>query len=514
MVAIRAASWGWRYATRSAWAIRHLDWQVEAGERVLVLGASGSGKSTLLAGLAGILQGDEGQAEGSLTIDGQPAASRRAPVGLVQQDPSSQIVLERVGDELAFGLENLALPAEHIWPLVDQNLERVHLNVARSRSTSALSGGQQQRLALASVLAMTGASADSPGIILLDEPTANLDPVGIDQIHQTISNLTDPHLTWIMVEHHAEIWLDWASRVVVFDAGRIVADGPPNAILRQPATQATLAAAGVWAPGLALPEDLQPLAGVDQTNQAGPKADPSDRAVVITGAKLSIGYQAEAPIRQGLNLTITEGRSTMLIGPNGAGKTTLGLTLAGLLPKLAGDLQVANSLRPAASTRRQRRWVSDDAMALADPIRWTSPQQLTRLGTVLQNPEAQFVTSRVRDELAVGLIALGLPKQRRLARVDQLLADLHLENLADANPFTLSGGQKRRLSVGTILASNPAVLILDEPTFGQDRNSWIDLVRLISRIVDDGGTVVTITHDQRLIELLGQDIIDLGVATP
>ncbi len=170
---VEARGWGWRHAGRSAWALRDVSLRIEPGERVLLLGASGSGKSTLLHGLAGVLGGDdEGDAVGELTIDGMPPALARGRAGLVLQDPDAQVILARVGDDVAFGCENLAVPREEIWPRVAAALDQVGLDVALDRSTSALSGGQKQRLALAGVIAM------QPGLVLLDEPTANLDPGG------------------------------------------------------------------------------------------------------------------------------------------------------------------------------------------------------------------------------------------------------------------------------------------------------------------------------------------------
>ena len=208
---------------------------------------------------------------------------------------------------------------------------------------------------------------------------------------------------------------------------------------------------------------------------------------------LAIGYAPGQPVREHLDVEIPAGVSTVITGPNGVGKSTLALTLAGLLPQLAGRVEAG-----------------DDR---SDPHSWSSRQLLTRLGFVFQQPEHQFVTASVRAELAVGLQALKWPTADVTARVDELLGVLHLDGLADANPFTLSGGEKRRLSVGTVLATGPQVIILDEPTFGQDRTTWCDMVGLIRTLLNEGRTVVSVTHDQALMDALGENRIDLGGAS-
>ncbi|MCL1842150.1 MAG: energy-coupling factor ABC transporter ATP-binding protein, partial [Propionibacteriaceae bacterium] len=161
------------------------------------------------------------------------------------------------------------------------------------------------------------------------------------------------------------------------------------------------------------------------------------------------------------------------------------------------------------ANRRQRRACRGATGGVEQPGAWTSRQMITRLGTVFQQPEHQFVTASVRDELAVGLRALRWPAERITERIGELLELLHLDDMADANPFTLSGGQQRRLSVGTVLATSPSVVIMDEPTFGQDRVTWLDLVRLVRRLVDGGGTVISVTHDAEFRRVLGEHVIDL-----
>ena len=189
---VRLDGWGWRHAGRAAWATSGVSLRIEPGERVLLLGASGAGKSTLLHALAGVLgTSDEGEQAGSLTVDGERSAPGRS--GLVMQDPDAQTILERVGDDVAFGLENLALPRDEIWPRVRTALADVGLDLPLDHSTERLSGGQRQRLALAGALAMR------PGLLLLDEPTANLDPVGVDEVRDAVKRLVADRTTTLVV---------------------------------------------------------------------------------------------------------------------------------------------------------------------------------------------------------------------------------------------------------------------------------------------------------------------------
>ncbi|MGL5407023.1 MAG: ABC transporter ATP-binding protein [Propionibacteriaceae bacterium] len=472
---IAAHQWGWRHVGRMAYAVKNLDLVIEPGERILLLGASGAGKSTLLHGLAGILGKDgDGDSQGSLLIDGKPATEPAAPVGLVMQDPDSQVVLARVGDEVAFGLENLAVPREEIWGRVNESLAAVGLGVPLGQSTDQLSGGQRQRLALAGVIAMR------PGLLLLDEPTANLDPTGVIEVRDAVAQLAaDRQITVVVVEHRVEVWADFVDRVIVLGSDGVIADGKPHDIFSQQA--ATLAAAGVWVPGLTAPEALTSLA--------------SSNSTILAASQLSIGYQRNCPIRT-MDVAIPRGVSTCLIGPNGAGKSTLALTLAGLLPEVSGQVQAAAGLVPPRRSSR--------------PITWRSKELLTRIGTVFQDPEHQFVSASVHKELAVGLHALRWNTAACDAKVSELLERLRLSHLANAHPFTLSGGEKRRLSVATVLATGPEVIFLDEPTFGQDRVTWIEIVSLVKELRMQGHTVVSVTHDQDYVAALGENIIDLA----
>lgn len=473
--AVEASGWGWRHATRKDFALRAVDFTIRPGERVLLLGASGAGKSTMMAGLAGVLGGDEeGEQEGSLTIDGVDAREARGRVGLVLQDPDSQIILERLGDDAAFGCENLNVPREEIWQRVRESLDLVGLGgLELSRSTRHLSGGQRQRLALAGVLAMR------PGLLLLDEPTANLDPEGVVEVHDAVKKVIETTgQTMVVVEHHIDVWLDLVDRVIVLGrsdadspAGAVIADGKPDEVFAQMGD--VLAAGGAWVPGRAIP-DCRP-------------DDETRGETVLSTENLSFGRGTA--LGAGINLDFHAGEVTALMGSNGAGKSTMALTLAGLLKPIDGRVLIADSLKPPHAGQ--------------EPINWKSKELLGRIGMVFQEPEHQFASNFVRDEVAIGPKSMGHSEDEAYQTADRMLEQMNLTRFAKANPYTLSGGEKRRLSVASMLAAAPKVLVMDEPTFGQDFSTWTEMVKLIAAIRDQGSCVIMVTHDEALVDALG-----------
>ncbi|WNG87556.1 ABC transporter ATP-binding protein [Mycobacterium sp. ITM-2016-00317] len=477
--AIEARGWGWQHAGQQRWATRGLDLRVEPGERVLLLGPSGSGKSTLLQGLAGLLgSADEGHAAGQLLVDGRPPAAQRSRIGMVLQDPDSQVILSRVGDDLAFGMENFSVPRSRIWPRVADALEAVGLNLPLGQDTSKLSGGQKQRLALAGVLAM------QPGLILLDEPTANLDPAGVVEVRDAVAAAADrTGATVVVVEHRTKVWLPVIDRVVVLGAdGTVIADGPPEQTLTR--ERKHLVQSGIWLPDV-------PATPVRRAPQTAPEP-------LLTAADLSVGHRGGPVARSGLNFDIPRGRVTAVTGPNGCGKSALALTLGGLLAPRGGALRAAESFAPLPRK--------------LEPVRWRSKELLTRIASVFQDPEHQFLTGTVRDELALGPRALGRSPDEIHTLSDDLLDRLRLGQLADRSPFTLSGGEKRRLSVATVLMTRPAAVILDEPTFGQDRRTWEELIQLLAELADAGTAVVAVTHDTEFVDVLADRRIALAAA--
>ncbi|MGM7671181.1 ABC transporter ATP-binding protein [Microbacterium sp. A93] len=546
---LEAAGWGWRHAGRSGAAVAGLDLTVPAGQKVLLAGPSGAGKSTLLYALAGVLDpADESEETGRLLVDGVPSRELRGHAGLVQQDPETQVILSRVGDDAAFGAENLQVPREQIWARVQDALAAVGLGeeqgIALWRDTSKLSGGQKQRLALAGLLAMR------PPVILLDEPTANLDPAGVLEVRDAVLAVVErTGATLVVVEHRLAVWAEHVDRLLVLEpGGGISHDGTPAELLSAGpgSVRDELVAAGLWVPGHVptpapsswrsmddptrreTPDSRSPIdlplpggreAWQEGTTPAGPGALPAHRLLSARGLAVSRepvrpGWRrrfgpAPEPVQQELDLTLEAGEAVVVTGANGSGKSTLLLTLAGLIPAHAGTLTAGPELKGERGEQLPE-----------DPYRWKAADLVSRIGTVFQEPEHQFVATTVRDELLFGPRHARDPRTgRRLFsdeeaanRAEALLSALRLTALAEVNPFTLSGGEKRRLSVATVLAAGPQVVFLDEPTFGQDAATWAVLVGLLRGIVDEGRSVIAVTHDRDFAAALGARTLTLEAA--
>lgn len=447
---------------------------------MLLLGPSGSGKSTLLLALAGLLDSRGGGEEmGELLVDGATPRANRDRVGSVFQDPESQLIMPRAGDDVAFGLESRCLPPSTIWPRVDGALETVGFPYGRDRPTDALSGGEQQRLAIA------GALARAPGLLLLDEPTANLDPDGAALVRSVLAGVLDElGLTMVLVEHRVADVLPLVNRVVVIAAGGgRVADGSPDDVLRKHGDE--LAEAGIWLPDRRLP--------------APPQRDrPAAETLLLAD---QVGYRYPAATGDALrrmDLQIRSSEALAIAGPNGSGKSTLAMLLGGLLHPTSGSVRAGEAL--AAGRGHEEIW------------RWPARDLVGRIGSVFQDPEHQFLSGRVRAELTLGPLRAGVPAPEADRRADELLQRLHLAHLERANPFTLSGGEKRRLSVATALATAPSVLVLDEPTFGQDRRTTIELLELLAALRDAGRAICFASHDRDFSAALADRTVRLEPA--
>ncbi len=392
---------------------------------------------------------------------------------MVLQDPDSQVILARVGDDVAFGCENLGVARDEIWRRVRESLDAVGLDVPPDYPTARLSGGQKQRLALAGVLAMR------PGLLLLDEPTANLDSKGVDDVRDAVGRVLDRRdSTLVVIEHRVETWLDLVDRVIVLKAGAgVVADGSPSEVLAREGKR--LAASGVWVPR------YPPTVPVR-------KSTPG--STLLHAHELAIGRARGATIQHELEIEVAAGSALAVTGPNGSGKSTLGLTLGGLLAPLAGTLDASGLARGLSP----------------DPYRWKSRELVSRIGSVFQDPEHQFLAATVREELAVGPRVLKLTRAEIATQVEDLAERLRLTTLLAANPFTLSGGEKRRLSVATALITRPPLLIVDEPTFGQDSRTWAELVRIFAELLDAGSALVAITHDAAFVTALADSELVLA----
>ena len=427
-----------------------------------------------------------------------PVAELARTVAMVFQDPDAQLITGTVLDEVCFGPENLRLPVPEVLARAEAALRRVGLWDRRDDSPDVLSGGGRQRLAIACALAMA-----SP-LLVLDEPTASLDPAGVAEVYAALREVVAAgDRAIVLIEHNLDAAVELVDRVVALDGqGRVVADGGVDEVLRDRATD--LLGLGVWLPTatfaamrlrhagyglLRLPLTPEELRASLEAAEPPPTAPPSTAA---SAHPSPTAKPVGEPIVRVRDLRVTRGRTTVLhgidldvmagefvavVGPNGAGKTTLAQAIAGVRRPPRGAVRI-------------------DGLDL----RRLSTRELTRhVGFVFQNPEHQFVTTTVFDELAHGLRRLRLPEPEVRARVDEMLAKFGLSDRADAHPFLLSGGQKRRLSVGTALVGGARLLVLDEPTYGQDRARADEMLTMLDDLRAGGTTVVVVTHDMQLV---------------
>jgi energy-coupling factor transport system ATP-binding protein len=476
-----------------------VSFDVEPGEVVLVLGPSGCGKSTLALALNGLVpHAVPADLTGTVTVGGmrtthETVARLSERVAMVFQDPDSQMVTGTLLDEVAFGPENLLVDRAEVLHRAEHSLRQVGLWHRRGDNPDTLSGGGRQRLAIACALAM-----QAP-VLVLDEPTANLDPAGIDEVYAVLRRLVDEgEHAIVLVEHNLDAAIELVDRVIVLDQhGRLAMQGSTRRVLIDRVDD--LMRLGVWLPvallaalrlrdaGVVLdplpltPRELTAALDTLDALPAPPAARPvseavamSEPAVRVTGLDLDRG---RTRILHDIDLTIDRGSFVAIVGTNGAGKTTLLQAIAGVIRAPKGRIDVLG-LDPSAA----------DARTLARTV-----------GFVFQNPEHQFITGTVAEELAHGPRLQGLPTQDVDARVSQMLDRFGLQELRHEHPFLLSGGQKRRLSVGTALIDGAPLLALDEPTFGQDRARASELLALLDALNADGTTVLVGTHDLQLV---------------
>ncbi|OFW57429.1 MAG: hypothetical protein A2133_06525 [Actinobacteria bacterium RBG_16_64_13] len=522
--AVAASGLSFTYAPRIKPALSGLSFSLPSGGATLVLGPSGSGKSTLTLCLDGLIphlvEGDyEGQvAVAGLVVGDNPVHVLAQETGLVFQDPDAQFCTLTVEDEVAFGLENLKRRPEDIETAIDRALASVAMTGYRTRHLATLSGGEKQRVALAAVLAM------GPRLLVLDEPSANLDPQATSELFSLLRELAaDGRHTIVIIEHKLDELIEWIDSVLVLDSeGRLLYHGDPKEAFY--GRGAALTAAGVWVPQTvelvaALRErgwDVpgSPL-GVDDTvasliaapglvdrlrsgasvpAQAGPGGDdgsvrprdPGEGERLLVARDLRYSY-ADGPSAlealSGVSMSLARGGFLAIAGRNGAGKSTLAALVSGILEPPRGQVFLEGR----------------------DITEMSAPAVSDRVGYVFQNPEHQFVSDTVLGELAFSLSPKAgrkgarhlSPSQREQAKA--ALDRLGLVTLAEANPYTLSQGQKRRLSVATMLIRGQAAIVLDEPTLGQDERQTARLMGMMQGFRAEGGAVAMITHDMRLV---------------
>jgi energy-coupling factor transporter ATP-binding protein EcfA2 len=484
--AIEARGFGWTYRGSTAPALCGVDFVLGRGEVLLVLGPSGSGKSTLALAIAGLVpHAIPGTATGTLVVDGLNTMTTPAPVlgdrvGIVFQDPASGIVLGRVADEVAFGLENRGWPLDRMRARVPAALALAGLAGFEERGTAALSGGEQQRLAIA------GALAAEPSIVVLDEPTANLDPPGMASVFDRLAELVAGRdRAVVVVEHRLDAVLPFADRVLILDGtGAMLAGGPPVEMGERWATD--LDRMGAWIPTAWRRHLARPVVVPGPTPPVAPEPPASPIAPAPPVARLDGLSVADRTVSAGpgrrlladISFQVQAGERVALVGPNGAGKSSVLLVLAGILTPSRGTVRVAS---PAGGG--------------VDPARLRSSDLADSLALVFQEPEIAFVGRTVRDEVAAG----ARPGAGRDALVDGLLGRFDLARYAERDPHALSRGEQRRLSVAAACVREVPLLLLDEPTYGMDRRATDEVVRLLDAARRGGAAQVLATHDPRLL---------------
>ncbi len=470
-------------------ALDDVSLELARGERLCVLGANGSGKSTLASVICGLLAPDAGEVELAgerVCAEGAPdlGAYRRArrSLGLVFQNPDDQIVTSIVADDVAFGPENLGVPRDQIAARVARELHRVAMDDYAQADPARLSGGQRQRVCIAGALAM------EPAVLVLDEPTSLLDVRGRLAILRVMGRLAAAGTTLVHVTHFMEEALE-ADRVIVMDHGRVALAGTPSEVFAQGEKIAELGLEVPFAARLSrrlgLPWTCDEAALVDalcdrgtdslvppaHANEAAAPISPAPPVIAVEHAFFSYGRHVHA--LEDVSFEIAPGTSTAIIGQTGSGKSTLLRLLCGLETPDEGRVIVADN---DTSTRRGRRAARGC------------------VGYVMQHPERQLFAETVEKDVAFGPRNLGLPEGEVARRVTEALELVGLAKRRDVSPFKLSGGQRRLCALAGILAMEPAVLVLDEPTAGLDPRGRAMLRRVLARLRERGVTLVQVTH--------------------
>ncbi|MCI2059072.1 MAG: energy-coupling factor transporter ATPase [Oscillibacter sp.] len=484
-------------------AIRDVNLSIKEGEIVLITGPSGAGKTTLCSTLNRIVpESYEGIMKGKVLIQGKDISSRRIgemafKAGMLFQDPSGQLTNPTVEDEVAFGPENKGLPVETVEKLIREYVGYVGMEPFLQRPPQALSGGQQQSVAYAAVLAM------EPEIYVLDEPTSNLDPLGSDLVFELMKKLaTDKKKTVLIVEHKLEKIIDMVDRIIVMDKGAVVYDGTPDEVLRH---YRELRQIGVVAPQInqfftwlnenkhthltqainlesaakelrsALPAQL-PLEQMKKTGETFKSFRKFDEPIIQI-QDLHFGYVPEVEVLHGITLDICKGQFVSIVGRNGSGKTTIVKHFNGLHQPTGGKVLVKGR----------------------DTSKATVAELSKSVGYCFQNPDHQIFSSLVLDELSYGPKNLGWDQAEIDKTVDEVAKMMGIEDLIEENPYNLSKGQRQQIAVAAILCMRPDVLIVDEPTTGQDPLQSRAMMDTVKRLNEEmGKTIVVITHDMSI----------------
>jgi len=478
-------------------AVREVSLEIEDGEFVLITGPSGGGKSTLCRCLNGLIPHFYGgRITGRVEVNGLDITRHSTPelaakVGMIFQDPENQLVAVDAEREIAFGMENLAFPGELIAKRMEESLDTLGISAIRHRRMQELSGGEKQKVVIASVLAL------HPGILVLDEPTSELDPGSAEEVLTAVGRLNDElGLTVILVEHRLDRVAQHADRLIVLSKGAVIADGSPRSVLGGDKISDT----GVGLPPIislarrlrergigsgetpltvkegrmALGKVFQSRFGLSRGGSA-PAAppEPPNHHPLIEIKKLWHAYPGGRVALRDINLSLYEGEFIAVMGRNASGKTTLVKHINGLLKPTKGDVTVGG-----INTREA-----------------TIAELARKVGFVFQNPNDHLFADTVEEEIAFTLKNFGFNGKEAAARVDEMLERFNLGEYRKHYPRSLSGGEKQRVALASVMAAHPRILILDEPTRGMEYRLKRELMEFLGDYRRHGGAVILVTHD-------------------
>ncbi|MCR5052451.1 MAG: ABC transporter ATP-binding protein [Streptococcus sp.] len=478
-----------KYDIQAEPTLKSLNLTIEKGQKVLIIGPSGSGKSTIGHCLNGIIPNIyHGEKSGQFTIDGKEAFGlsiydKSHLVSTVLQDPDGQFIGLTVAEDLAFALENDCVSLEEMQEKVAHWAKRLDLTEFLDNRPQDLSGGQKQRVSLAGVL------IDESPILLFDEPLANLDPKSgqetidlIDRIHH------EEKATTIIIEHRLEdVLYRHVDKVVLVNDGQILFDGHPDELLRtelliqngirEPLYVTALKDLGVDVTSM---EHLSDLSQVDLTNIAvtAPSSfqeeAPQDK--LLTVEQLHFAYQENRPILKNINFEINQGERIAIVGKNGAGKSTLAKA-------------ICQFITPEGDIRYRGQSIMTDSIK----------ERAEKIGYVLQNPNQMISQTMIFDEVALGLRLRGVDEQDVEKRVLETLKVCGLYEFRKWPISALSFGQKKRVTIASVLVMNPEIILLDEPTAGQDKRNYTEIMNFLNQLNKAGHTIIMITHDMQLM---------------
>jgi energy-coupling factor transport system ATP-binding protein len=494
-----------QYEGSPGYALHEVNLCVSPGEIILLAGPAGSGKTTLCSCINGLVPHyHNGRLSGEVLVRGYNTRRARigglsSLVGLVFQDPESQLVTASVIDEVAFGVENLGVPREAIYERVATALQATRLTGYEERDPHSLSGGEQQACVIAAIYAM------HPEIYVMDEPLANLDPAGRASVMRIVVEVARQRgKTLLLVEHSLEEVLPLVERVLVLDQGRIVRDGTVEQILAagdlpqvftRPAVVRLADKLG-FNPLPLTPQDFyQELSHTERlpqiTTPSPTPLPPPTGPVVIEFDEVSYSYAHEEGRDKAISdvsLAIHEGEWVSILGRNGSGKTTLVRHIIGLLKPSQGKVTV-----------------------IGKDVAQTPTYELAKeVGFCFQNPNHQIVSFTVKDEMAFGLKAHNIDPAEIPQRIEEALSFVGMQDYLDFEVFDLGKGQKQRLALASVLTLRPRVLVIDEPTTGQDPQMATEIFEILKSLNQMGSTILTITHKVDLAAAYTQRAIVMG----